>query len=97
MLAIWLQKHLGVEIIVRDRAEAYAEGATRGAPQAQQVADRFRLIQNASRNAENGAPGDRRISARVDPHASSSQRPSRVDAARERGGEEGRNASRRAA
>ena len=45
-LQAWLQRHPEVQVVSRDRSITYAEGATKGAPQAQQVADRFHLVKN---------------------------------------------------
>jgi transposase len=42
----WLLAHPEIEIISRDRAGAYAEGASQGAPQALQIADKWHLCKN---------------------------------------------------
>jgi transposase len=42
----WLAKHPEVEIVSRDRGAVYIDGATLGAPQATQVADRWHILSN---------------------------------------------------
>jgi len=51
-LAAWLKAHPGIEVVTRDRARAYAEGITGGAPSALQVADRFHILKNLSEALE---------------------------------------------
>jgi transposase len=47
-LAACIQSHPGIEVVSRDRAGYYAEGAAQGAPEAVQVADRWHLLRNLS-------------------------------------------------
>jgi transposase len=44
----WLSRHPEVRVILRDRGGGYGQAATRAAPQAVQVADRWHLMENAS-------------------------------------------------
>jgi transposase len=45
-LADWLRQHPGVKLISRDRSSEYARGASEGAPEAQQIVDRWHLLKN---------------------------------------------------
>lgn len=44
----WLARHPEVRVISRDRGGGYGQAATRAAPQAVQIADRWHLMENAS-------------------------------------------------
>jgi transposase len=42
----WLTAHPGIQIVSRDRSGEYRQGVTEGAPEAEQVADRWHLLSN---------------------------------------------------
>jgi transposase len=47
--AAWLERHQEITVVARDRGGGYGEAVTRALPQATQVADRWHLMENASR------------------------------------------------
>jgi transposase len=46
VLADWLRHHPGVKLISRDRSSEYARGTSEGAPDAQQIMDRWHVLKN---------------------------------------------------
>ena len=57
VLSNWLREHPGVEVLTRDRRAEYAKGASEGAPNARQVADRWHLLLNVRQMLERYLPG----------------------------------------
>src|SRR5580658_6197962 len=45
----WLERHQEIAVVARDRGGGYGEAVTRALPHATQVADRWHLMENASR------------------------------------------------
>jgi len=71
--ARWFAEHPEVEFVSRDRCGVYARGARRGAPQAQQVADRFHLLQNLRERIEEQLARSRPSVATIEPSIANSE------------------------
>jgi transposase len=63
--AKWLQTHPGTEIVSRNRASLYTEAATKAAPNAVLVADRWHLLHNMSQALQSVLVSHHRLLAEV--------------------------------
>jgi transposase len=52
LIARWLKRHPNLEVVARDRSNVCREGIDAGAPEAQQIADRWHLLKNLTQIVE---------------------------------------------